>query len=169
MQWQDEAAALNTQLEEEIYAGQEAEQTRLQLAEALAPLQEQLESHKLARHEAESACDLQRSRLRQAERMAQESRFAVQAVQTRMQDSRRRDDDLQQRRETVVERLESLTLELEASTKATLMSLPGRHQSAQRTRTFAGRRARCAQWLCPADARPGSRTPTYRSRNGTGA
>ncbi|KPC52686.1 chromosome segregation protein SMC [Amantichitinum ursilacus] len=113
MQWQEELTTLSAQLEEEIYAGQEAEQIRLQLSDALAPLQEQLESYKLARHEAESACDLQRSRLRQTERMAQEARFAVQAVQTRMQESRRRDEDLQQRREVVAERLESLMLELE--------------------------------------------------------
>ena len=112
-QWREELEVVSTQLEEEIYAGQEAEQARVQLDADLAPLQETQELARLARHEAESACDLQRSRLRQAERLAQESRFAVQAAQARLLETRRRDEDLQQRREIVAERLETLTLELE--------------------------------------------------------
>ena len=112
-QWREELETVGAQLEEEIYSGQEAEQTRVQLDSELAPLQEALELSKLARHEAEAASDLQRSRLRQAERMAQESRFAVQAAQARLLETRRRDEDLQQRREVVAERLETLTLELE--------------------------------------------------------
>ncbi|WP_188702116.1 chromosome segregation protein SMC [Silvimonas iriomotensis] len=112
-QWQEELEAIQLQLEEEIYAAQETETAHQDAQDALEPLQEALDTQKLARAEAESACELQRSRLRQAERMAQETRFAVQAAQTRLADMSRRDEDLQHRRELVAERLESLTLELE--------------------------------------------------------
>ncbi|MBB5189929.1 chromosome segregation protein [Silvimonas terrae] len=112
-QWQEELETIQLQLEEEIYAAQETETAHQDAQAALEPLQEELDAQKLARAEAESACELQRSRLRQVERMAQETRFAVQAAQTRLADMARRDEDLQHRRELVAERLESLTLELE--------------------------------------------------------
>ncbi len=113
-QWQEELETVTLQLEEEIYAAQETETSRLNAEEALEPLQEELEAQKLARTEAESACDLQRSRLRQVERLAQESRFAVQAAETRLSEMARRDEDLTHRRDLVTERLETLTLELES-------------------------------------------------------
>ena len=112
-QWQEELETVQLQLEEEIYAAQETETAHQDAQAALDPLQEELDAQKLARAEAESACELQRSRLRQVERMAQETRFAVQAAQTRLADMARRDEDLQHRRELVAERLETLTLELE--------------------------------------------------------
>ncbi|WP_375591543.1 chromosome segregation protein SMC [Chitiniphilus eburneus] len=109
----DELAQLAIQLEDETVASLECEERRLQAEDELAPLEDGLDNARLARAEAESACELQRSRLRQAERRAQETRFAVQTADQKLAELARRGGDLDEQRERLAERQETLALELE--------------------------------------------------------
>ncbi|WP_018748016.1 chromosome segregation protein SMC [Chitiniphilus shinanonensis] len=110
----DELAQLEIQLEDETVASLECEERRLQAEDELAPLEDALDNARLARAEAESACELQRSRLRQAERQAQETRFAVQTAEQKLAELARRGGDLDEQRQRLLERGETLTLELES-------------------------------------------------------
>ncbi|UXY14001.1 chromosome segregation protein SMC [Chitiniphilus purpureus] len=109
----DELAQLDGQLEDETIASLACEERRLQAEDELAPLEDALHHARLTRTEAESACELQRSRLRQAERQAQEARFAVQAAQQKLAELARRGGDLGEQRQRLLERREALALELE--------------------------------------------------------
>ncbi|HSC80471.1 MAG TPA: chromosome segregation protein SMC, partial [Chitinolyticbacter sp.] len=109
----DELAQVTQQLADEGAAQREFDETRIVAEDELIPLEESLDNAKLARTEMETACELQRSRLRQAERRAQESRFAVQTAEQRIAELARRDGDLGAQRERLLERAETLVLELE--------------------------------------------------------
>ncbi|WP_148715896.1 chromosome segregation protein SMC [Chitinolyticbacter meiyuanensis] len=109
----DELAQLGQQLADETAAQREFDETRIVADDELLPLEEALNNAKLARTEMETACELQRSRLRQAERRAQEARFAVQTAEQRLAELARRDGDLGAQRERLLERAETLVLELE--------------------------------------------------------
>ncbi|SFN10723.1 condensin subunit Smc [Formivibrio citricus] len=110
---EEELLSVVGMLEEETAAKLECEEA-LQLAtEETAPLAEALENARLARAEIEAACELQRSKLRQAERHAQEARFAVQAAEARLRELAQRDGEFAHRQEMLTERLETLLVELD--------------------------------------------------------
>jgi len=110
---EEELATLLETLEDESAAKLECEEALLQSEEEAAPLAEALENARLTRAETEAACELQRSRLRQVERQAQEARFAVQAAEARLRELASRDEEFAVRQETLNERLETLLVELD--------------------------------------------------------
>ncbi|WP_308418591.1 hypothetical protein [Chitinimonas arctica] len=87
----------------------EAEQAASQLPE----LERAVETGKLARAEAETALDIQRGRLRQVERQAQESGFARQSAEARLAELARRDQDLSTQLEEAQLRLDEASFDLE--------------------------------------------------------
>ncbi|WP_035054049.1 chromosome segregation protein SMC [Andreprevotia chitinilytica] len=110
-QLQDERELVAIQIEEETLALDEAQ--AMIDTDTLIPLEEALDNTRLAKSEAEAACELQRSRLRQAERRAQEARFAVQSADARRGELARRQDELETQQAVLEERAEALTIELE--------------------------------------------------------
>ncbi|WP_028454398.1 chromosome segregation protein SMC [Chitinilyticum litopenaei] len=109
---QQELRQLRAQLDEEEAALRACEDEVVLHEAALAPLDEELETLKLDRVESETALTLLRSQLRDADRRAQEARFAVQAAAQRLAEQSRRRDDLQQQQDELAERLALLLEEL---------------------------------------------------------
>ena len=109
----EELTSVQTMLEDETAAKMECEETLTLAEDDMAPLVEAMESARLSKAEAESACELQRSRLRQAERQAQEARFAIQAAQARLRELDQREEEFSVRQEILTERMENLLTELD--------------------------------------------------------
>ena len=108
---QEELLLLADQISEETFGREECLQALAQAQQDQAPLDAAQESARQQRQLAEQACEVQRSRLRECERAAQEARFAVQAAEVRLNELARRDQELGERRELLAERLESVLVE----------------------------------------------------------
>ncbi|SFZ77475.1 chromosome segregation protein SMC [Chitinimonas taiwanensis] len=79
----------------------------------LPALEALVQASKLARAEAETALDIQRSKLRQVERLAQETAFARQSAEARLAELLRRNQELANQLEEARLRLEEASFDLE--------------------------------------------------------
>lgn len=110
---QEELELLAEQLSEEMLGSEECRAALAQAKEAHAPLESELAQVSAQRQAAEQACEQQRNAQRQSERLLQEARFAVQTADVRLAELIRRDSELGERRELLLERMENVQLELE--------------------------------------------------------
>ncbi|HEY9102755.1 chromosome segregation protein SMC [Chitinimonas sp.] len=119
-QAQARRAALQAEVSE---IAQEADELALEREEArheaesaateLPALERRVEAGKLAKVESETALDVQRGRLRQAERQAQEAGFGRQSAEARLAEMQRRSSDLASQMEEARLRLEEASFDLE--------------------------------------------------------
>ncbi len=111
---QEELLLLAEQVSDETQGREECQAALTQAQKDQAPLAADMESAHQQHQRAELACEIQRSRLRQSERAAQEARFAVQTTEARLLELARRNGELAERRDLLAERLENAILELDA-------------------------------------------------------
>ncbi|MBS1154949.1 MAG: chromosome segregation protein [Proteobacteria bacterium] len=111
---QEELVLLDEQISDETLGREECQAALSQAQEEYAPLAAALDSAQRQRQSAEQDCELQRTRLRQRERAAQEARFAVQNAEARLLELERRTCELAERRDLLAERLENAILDLDS-------------------------------------------------------
>lgn len=107
----EELQLLAEQIAEESQGREECLLAVEQARQEQQPLETALAGALQACQQAKQACDVQREHLRKSERAAQEARFAMQTADARLNELRRREHDLSERRDMLLERLETVLLE----------------------------------------------------------